>query len=164
MATIVNTLYEMFRDPHVGLNLTADNGSNVLNASNAWLTIKKYPYLQATYDDARPQVIIGPRKPISSKPLIGSSWYEVHVNVKVTVIVRDWDSNTTGFTLEDGETTLERLRDAIIACVKANKSAPYGDKSINSIWIEDTGQDISDPSQSPPLYMTVMGIHGYWLQ
>lgn len=164
MAQPVNVLYNIFKDPITGLRIVADDGLRVLSADpqQPYIDLKKEPYGQAGFGDARPQVVLGPSSPVSSDPHIGYGSAETHVKVDIKIIARDWDSNGFGFTLNDGDVTRNKIRDAISVLIEANKSNPGGDGSIVAWWVSDAGSD-TNTYDGTPKYETVMQVEAFWL-
>ena len=162
----VDALVRIFRNQDAGLRIVADDGATVISArpSDRTITVEKDPYLQEGNDDARPQVVVGPVRGVSDDPFIGYQQAEVHVRVEIRIITRDWDSNTLGFTLADGDLTRNKVRDAIVSLVENNRSNPASDGSIVAWWMSGPGTDANDKTQSPPKYMTTLQVECMWLQ
>lgn len=166
----VDAIYKLFSNPVGGLQITADDNSEILdafdrkdpNAPGPYIDLERDPYAQEGKGDARPQVIVGPSRNVLSAPFIGLQWHEVHVRVEVRIITRDWTGDGLGFTLNHGDVTADKIRDAIVLIVEANKSNPAGDGSILACWVSDMGMD-DNVSDGPAKYMKTMQLELMWL-
>ena len=158
----MNVLYNIFKQPTTGLRIIADDGLRVLDTTSDWLDLQKDPYSQEGKGDNRPQVIIGPAKGVSSDAFIGLGSHEMHMQVEVRIITRDHDDNGMGYTLNDGEVTCNKVRDAVVLLVEANKSNPGGDGSIVACWVAEPGSARNEPD-GPPKWVLTMQVEFMWL-
>jgi hypothetical protein len=139
-----------------------NNQTNEQNLIQIWF----HPYAQEG-SGYRPQVIIGPTRPISTKNItIGSQpLIEIHRKVEVRVVTRDWDSGELGFTL-DGDNTRNKIDTQIRTIIENNLSNPDG---TGQFWyalpLDPSPQSDTVASPEPiPLYVTANQIEVAWFE
>ena len=141
-------------------------GSPTVNLTNpkAWLLdVRAHPYAEEGMGN-RPQVVVGPVKPIKAEPMDNAwSYYDMMMKVEVRILTRTQDGRGLGFKI-DGDRLRRALVDNVRSIMEANFRNPDTTGTYSTIRVMDNGQDSDDPQSGSPLYRTAMQIEVRWFE